>query len=656
MATLVQSAQSANNSASLAFGSNVTAGNLLVVVAGIANGVLTISHTVSDTLSNTWTYVGFSRDETFSSPNVGIFIATANGSGACTVTIGGTGFGSNASQVIVAEFSGTYTLVVDSASVGLQSVWRSRANDIILTASYYTGATGCSVTAPEVIIQNTSNADRSMVLAWEQPAATGSYTSSLVIGGTTPGSLTIALRPTSGNNGSYIRQAASTGESITTSNFLPTKVATGSLLLAVWGIANNNLGSFLSVADTLGSSWSNGVKFDGGNGVSIQYATMGSSGFNKVSGGTGGSACQIILIEIADHNITSVVDSDGGTTPQAVTLSASNLVFTASYYTGNTAASISSGSETLLRNQLFADRSISVAYRIHPSSGSFTSALTGGSSPAFVTIAFLDLSGILPLTPADSMNTLADAVSLAITGAANRLLTFGDNLNYWSDGFSYVGGDPDFNLQFGDSMHQSDSSRIVEGLLTMFLDTVNNWADSVATMVGIPVAVFDSNQFNWADALSLQLLAPLTVNKSDTLTFSDAVVVAMGNVVISLTAADTMNFMSDAIRLFNRLRLEFGDNFVLSDSLKIRFTHLLRAADIIITLADAVHINFPSYPAFADDMNNFSDAVSVALSVLVTRTAADTLAMSDSVSVQLDTPYNPATDILRIRRYLNDTE
>ncbi len=388
MATLVQSAQSAENLASLAFGSNVTAGNLLVVVAGIANSNLTISHTVSDTLGNTWIFVGFSRNDNLTSNDVGIFIATANGSGACTVTVSGGGFGGSASQIIVAEYSGTFTLAVDSASVALQSVWRSRANDIILSASYYTGPTASTVGGSEVIVQNTSNADRSMVLSWEQPAATGAYTSSLSIGGTSPGSVSVALRETGGSTGRYIRQAAASGESISNSDYLPTPVLTGSLLVAAWGIANNNMGSFLSIADTLGSTWNNGVKFDTGNGVSFQYATLASGGFDRVSGGTGGSACQVILLEIADHDLAIVSDSDGGTTPQPVTLGTNNMVFTASYYTGSTAASISSGGETLLRNQLFADRSISLAFEDNPASGAFTSQLTGGSSPAFVTIAF----------------------------------------------------------------------------------------------------------------------------------------------------------------------------------------------------------------------------------------------------------------------------
>ncbi len=231
-----------------------------------------------------------------------------------------------------------------------------------------------------------------------------------------------------------------------------------------------------------------------------------------------------------------------------------------------------------------------------------------------------------------------------------------DNANFLADGLALVGGDPDFKIQLGDSLQQNDSTRIVSGLLQTFSDTVNNWADSVARLVGIPIQAFDSNQFNWADAVSLQFLAPLTVSKGDTLVLSDSVSVSLLNFVLSVTASDTMNLMADAVRLFNRLHLEFGDNFVLSDALRMRFTHLLRVAETLNLMADSPRFNFPAYPAFADDMNNLSDSVSVALSALVTRSAADTLAMSDSVSVELVTPYNPAADVLRIRRYLNDTE
>lgn len=66
---------------SLAYPSNITANNLLLVMIG---GDATSAFTVSDTKTNTWTEVGHNNTATGA---VGIFWAVANGSGADTVTL-----------------------------------------------------------------------------------------------------------------------------------------------------------------------------------------------------------------------------------------------------------------------------------------------------------------------------------------------------------------------------------------------------------------------------------------------------------------------------------------------------------------------------------------------------------------------------------------
>lgn len=265
---------------------------------------------------------------------------------------------------------------------------------------------------------------------------------------------------------------------------------------------------------------------------------------------------------------------------------------------------------------------------------------------------------LVPLTQtsADQMNTMADAVSLLNGAAAAYGVILGENLNFLLDSVSLVGGAPDFQLTFGDNLNYlSDSQRMILGMIKTFSDSVNSWADAVARLVGLPVAVFDSNQYNWADVISVQHLAPLSVSKSDTLSLSDAVAVALLNVRLTVTTADTLNLMADAVRIYNTLRVALADNFVLSDALRMRFSHLLRTAETINALSDSVLISLSRRPAFADSMNNLSDAVSVALAVRVSRSASDQLVMSDAVSVRLNTPY-PTTDVNRIRRYLNDTE
>lgn len=262
----------------------------------------------------------------------------------------------------------------------------------------------------------------------------------------------------------------------------------------------------------------------------------------------------------------------------------------------------------------------------------------------------------LTQTFSDQMNNMSDAVSLVNQAAAAYGVVVTDSLNFLADSLSIVGGDPDYQLVFADSMFNlSDSQRILVGLIKTFSDSVNNWIDAVSLTVGIPIQVFDSNQYNWADDLVVALRAPYTLTFSDTMSMSDAAIVERRNRLINITAEDTMNFMADAVRIYSKLRVVLSDNFVMSDSLRMRFLHLLHVADILTGLADSPLLKVNARPAFADDMNNMADAVSIALTAVLRKTVADSMnTMSDSVSLQLSSPYDP-DEIARVRRYLNDT-
>jgi len=94
--SFVQS-RSTNNAASLAYTSNVTSGNLLVVGFGEFAGSFPTS--ITDTLSNTWRLMGH---YTFSSTVLQIWFAISGASGANTVTINnGSGTGEG---LIIAEY------------------------------------------------------------------------------------------------------------------------------------------------------------------------------------------------------------------------------------------------------------------------------------------------------------------------------------------------------------------------------------------------------------------------------------------------------------------------------------------------------------------------------------------------------------------------
>jgi hypothetical protein len=122
MATLAQAVVAAHSSSGVtglgvAFGSNVTAGNLIAVTVQIAElaSSSSASVTVSDTLSNTYTLAARAPTVSADTTNVLVFYAKNITGGACTVTA----TSSSSRKVIVAyEFAGldTTTPVEDTAT------------------------------------------------------------------------------------------------------------------------------------------------------------------------------------------------------------------------------------------------------------------------------------------------------------------------------------------------------------------------------------------------------------------------------------------------------------------------------------------------------------------------------------------------------------
>ena len=112
MATFVQSRHSTATTAdqSLAFTSNVTAGNLLVM--GMREGATPPGNpTVTDSLGNTWTLA-----QAFS--NQFVYYTKTASSGACTVTVNSQGTVST--RMVILEFSGTFgTAPFHTAATGV---------------------------------------------------------------------------------------------------------------------------------------------------------------------------------------------------------------------------------------------------------------------------------------------------------------------------------------------------------------------------------------------------------------------------------------------------------------------------------------------------------------------------------------------------------
>jgi hypothetical protein len=296
--------------------------------------------------------------------------------------------------------------------------------------------------------------------------------------------------------------------------------------------------------------------------------------------------------------------------------------------------------------------------RIVASSGSYEGQCDciGTSKTAAGIATFKGDVTITPLTVADTVDNLADAVSISNSAAANYGVATSDQLSL-ADGLSLTGPPPNYFLLLGESLaNLQDSPRVAIGILQVFSDSVNNLADSFASMVGIPIQVFDSQQFSWADALATSFGAPLSLTSSDSINnYADFVDAILKNVKISVTVSDTINNLADAIRIYNVLRASFGDNLTLSDSVRMRFLHLMRIADAL-GISDAIRTDVSSKPAFSDSIDNLNDAVSVSLAVSLIISKGDQLNLTDAVSISLDGVYNGPGFIDRIRRYLGDIQ
>lgn len=241
------------------------------------------------------------------------------------------------------------------------------------------------------------------------------------------------------------------------------------------------------------------------------------------------------------------------------------------------------------------------------------------------------------------------------TGYIRQAFSFRDALSMF-DGIALVGPPPDYRLTLSDKMNMQDGlTPVGANVVRLFADTINNWSDAVAKAMGIPIQAFDSNMDKWLDAFASLLIAPLSLTASDTLSQSDAVVKALNNVKLNIALADTLNNLADAIRIFFVVRSQVGDNMVMSDSLQMKCANLLRVSDILNTWLDSIGIKVSTRPAFADTMT-MSDAVTVRMAGNIRVTVADTVNhYLDAIAKNLVGVYDDRALILRIRRYLGDT-
>lgn len=109
----VQSASSAGTSQ--AYGSNVTLGNLLLVVAGSQDIAGAITFAISDTQGNAWTALGVVDANSVNGGRGQLFYAVAKATGANTVTLT---TGSTTPLLAVHEFSGATFLDVQASAIG----------------------------------------------------------------------------------------------------------------------------------------------------------------------------------------------------------------------------------------------------------------------------------------------------------------------------------------------------------------------------------------------------------------------------------------------------------------------------------------------------------------------------------------------------------
>ena len=130
--SFIQGAKGSSGSASTAFGSNVTAGNLLIAAVRISGGS-SDSYSASDTLTNTW--IKLSDNFHSGAQSVAIFgCLKSKASGADTITIAGAG--GAPVWVSLAEFNyGSATISSDGGSTGANSTSQDSSDTIVTAGS-----------------------------------------------------------------------------------------------------------------------------------------------------------------------------------------------------------------------------------------------------------------------------------------------------------------------------------------------------------------------------------------------------------------------------------------------------------------------------------------------------------------------------------------
>lgn len=211
--SIVQSidARVASGDLSVAFGSNVSPGNLIVVLACQYNGDVAFG-SCSDTLSNTYT----SRLNYVSTSiycGVAIFTAPISSGGACTVTLSTSGMNSDAYYFCILEVSGADASPLDQCNYTLNT-WTNAlaadldsttfAEDLILAIIYVAGTSAMTWTPDSgysEVQSNISNAPGAIVISRAtssignyDPGATASRSNPMIAGG-------IALKGVSSSSG-----------------------------------------------------------------------------------------------------------------------------------------------------------------------------------------------------------------------------------------------------------------------------------------------------------------------------------------------------------------------------------------------------------------------------------------------------------------------
>lgn len=191
---------------SLAFNSNVTVGDLLIVVAGKNSG-LGNPPNISDTLANSWTQA-FYKAGVGGYPNqVSLLYAVANATGATTISV------TDADELLIAELTGSVSASVDitgtsnASPISFPSVVTTQGYDLLVSALITDIASGLTVTAPEVIIESYGT-PYNMALSWVLKPSIGSVASTLYqdsTANTAYGSSAFKTQPPTspGNNGDW---------------------------------------------------------------------------------------------------------------------------------------------------------------------------------------------------------------------------------------------------------------------------------------------------------------------------------------------------------------------------------------------------------------------------------------------------------------------